>query len=99
MLDFYLITDEQLKPNDPAEARLEPAGELDDKTFDRLKRKGLIDERFDYHGDFRWSRALVTQLQEKIATRGLQQDTDVQKLLRLLEPAAQKHSGLIAYAD
>lgn len=99
MLDFYLIADEQPKPNDPGNTSLAMAGSLDDKTFDRLQRKGIIGERFDYHRDFRWSRAVVAQMQAMIVTRGLEADTDVQQLLRILELSTQVQTGLIAYAD
>ena len=51
MLDFYLIKDEQPKPDYPEQLNLEFAGGIDFKTFNDLIRKGIIDSRFDYYYD------------------------------------------------
>jgi hypothetical protein len=99
MLDFYLISDEETKPAYPEKIGLVLAGSLDNETFERLKRKQVIDGRFDYYTDFRWSRALTMQMRSKILQHQLQADSDVQKLLNLLNLADQHNSGLIAYAD
>jgi hypothetical protein len=99
MLDFYLIADEETKPAYPEKIGLVFAGSMDDGTFERLKRKQVIDERFEYYTDFRWSRALTMQMRSNIMQRQLQADSDVQKLLLLLDLAGQHDSGLIAYAD
>ena len=47
MLDFYLIDDHQAKPNYPEQKDLQFIGELDDQTFNRLKNKKIIADRFD----------------------------------------------------
>lgn len=99
MLDFYLISDEETKPAYPEKIGLVLAGSMDDGTFERLKRKQVIDERFDYYTDFRWSRALTMQIRSRIVQHRLQADTDVQKLLNVLNLADQHNNGLIAYAD
>lgn len=98
MLDFYFISDDQSKPNNGPSV-LDFAGDLDDKTFSNLQKKGIIDNRFDYYSDFRWSELLLKQIRERIDLKQMQTDTDVVKLLRLIDAALNQKSGLIAYAD
>ncbi|WP_430406352.1 hypothetical protein [Fluviicola sp.] len=98
MLDFYFIADDQTKPNNPDRA-LELAGSLDAKTFDNLIQKGMIDSSFDYYSDFRWSEMLVKQIRQAIETKQMYSDTDVKKLLELIDSALSKQSGLMAYGD
>lgn len=98
MLDFYFISDDQTKPNYP-DQDLELAGSLDAKTFDSLIQKGIIDSRFDYYSDFRWSETLVKQMRQTIEDRQSYSDTDVKKLLELIDSALSKRSGLMAYGD
>lgn len=64
MLDFYYIEDEKSKPDSLGE--LDFAGELDDKTFHNLQKKGIIDEHFDYYSDFRWSVSILKQIRGRI---------------------------------
>lgn len=53
MLDFYKISDETPKPDWPEKINLEKVDGLEQDDFDDLKKKGLIEERFDYSMDFR----------------------------------------------
>lgn len=99
MLDFYVIKDEQTKPNSPGQIGLQFAGGLDDETFGRLKSKSIIDDRFDYYSDFRWGTSVIKQINEKIMNRHLHADTDVKALLQIIQLADKNQSGLIAYAD
>ena len=99
MLDFYLIKDDKPKPSNPGQSNLTHAGGLDDRTFDRLQRKGIIDDRFDYYSDFRWGTELIKQIRKKIKTKGMEKDSDVQSLLALLDIAGQQNTGLIAYGE
>jgi hypothetical protein len=99
MLDFYIIEDEKPKPSNPGQSNLAYAGGLDDRTFDNLQRKGIIDGRFDYYTDFRWGTELIEQIRKTIQTKRMEKDSDVQSLLVLLDIAGQQKSGLIAYAD
>jgi hypothetical protein len=99
MLDFYLIADSESKPNAPGQRSLEFAGRLDDKTFDNLRRKNIVDTRFDYYSDFRWGTQMVQQMLQEISKRKIQSDTDVTELIRLLEIARERKCGLIAYGD
>jgi hypothetical protein len=99
MLDFYIIEDDKPKPRDPEQMSLTHAGGLDDKTFHNLQKKGIIDQRFDFYSDFRWGTQLVSQMQQTIQRKNMGGDTDVQKLVLLLDLAGQKESGLIAYGD
>lgn len=99
MLDFYIIKDDQSKPGYPEQVGLEFAGGLDEKTFDNLQDKGIIDTRFDYYSDFRIGTILIKQIRQTILQKKLQADTDVKKLLDIFEKADKAESGLIAYGD
>lgn len=99
MLDFYIIRDVQSKPGYPEQAGLEFAGGLDDKTFDNLQKKGIIDTRFDYYSDFRLGTTLIKQIRQTILQRKLTEDPDVKNLLDIFEKADKAESGLIAYGD
>ena len=57
MLDLYLIEDDQPNYSYPDESKF--AGGLDYKSFERLKRKGLVADRFEYYSDFRWGTDMV----------------------------------------
>lgn len=98
MLDFYLLPDDQNIPDYPEEGEGQGIGGLDQVTFERLKFKKIIPERFDYYADFRWDRALVQQILENIQKQ-LGDDTDVKPLRRMLDAAKERDSGLVAYAD
>lgn len=97
MLDFYLIDDEQSKPNDPQNLVL--IGSLDEKTFSNLKTKGIIGNQYDFYSDFRLSCTIVKQIQDLISRQLLQADTDVKQLLQILDGAMSKQCGVIAYGD
>ena len=99
MLDFYIIEDDKPKPSNPGQSNLTYAGGLDDRTFYNLKRKGIIDDRFDYYSDFRWGTQLIAQIRKTIQNRKMERDSDVQSLLTLLDFAGRQKSGLIAYGD
>jgi hypothetical protein len=98
MLDFYFLKDDVTKL-DNGPSVLDFAGNLDDKTFSNLQKKGIIDNRFDYYSDFRWSELLLKQIRERIDLKQMLTDTDVVKLLRLIDAALNQKSGLIAYGD
>lgn len=99
MLDFYIIKEDQAKPNHPEKLGLEFVGGLDDKTFDNLQNKGIIDRRFDYCSDFRLGTLLIKQIRQTIIQKQLQADNDVKKLTQLFDAADKKKCGLIAYGD
>jgi hypothetical protein len=99
MLDFYIIKDDQPKPNHPEQLGLEFVGGLDYKTFDNLQNKGIIDRRFDYYSDFRLGTVLIKQTRQTILQKQLQADSDVKKLTQLFDSADKNLSGLIAYGD
>ena len=99
MLDFYLLADDHAHANNPEGAGLVLAGHIESAVFERLKRIQVIDERFEYDKDFRWSRAVIAQMRSAISQRQLKSSTDVQKLLSLLDLADQNNSGLTAFAD
>lgn len=98
MLDFYLIKDEQPKPDYPEQINLEFVLGLDIITFNNLVKKGVIETKFDYYSDFRWSSELIKQISIKILnTEKL--GTDVTKLDFILKKALKSRSGIIAYCD
>jgi hypothetical protein len=99
MLDFYTIKDDQPKPSYPEQVGLEFVGGLDDKTFDNLQSKGIIDTRFDYYSDFRLGTVLIKQIRQNILQKRMQADLDVKKLIHLLDVADMEENGLIAYGD
>lgn len=99
MLDFYIIRDDQAKPKYPEKLGLEFAGGLDDKTFENLQNKGIIDKRFDFYSDFRLEVLLIKQIRKTILQKQLLADIDVKILIQLFDMADKKQSGLIAYGD
>ena len=46
MLDFYIIQDDQVKPNSPEKLGLEFVGGLDEKIVENLQNKEIIDKWF-----------------------------------------------------
>jgi hypothetical protein len=72
---------------------------LTKKTFSSLQQKGIIAKRFDYYADFRLDTALIKQIQQIILKKGLQMDTDLKSFFQILDIAAEKQRGLIAYSD
>ena len=96
MLDFYLIKDEQKKPDYPEQENLEFVSGIDYETYERLIIKGMIDKRFDYYSDFRWNNQMVKQIMNK---KGKERNSDFEKLSDILKKAIEKNCGLIAYCD
>ena len=99
MLDFYIIDDEQSKPSYPEEINLEYIGGLNDRTFEKLKTKGLIEERFDYYTDFRWNSDFVKLKYDSLLNHENQSYSDLRKLFGLVSKAKEIDCGLIAYCD
>ncbi|GAB5564132.1 MAG: hypothetical protein Wins2KO_11950 [Winogradskyella sp.] len=96
MLDFYLINDEQSKPNYPEQLNLEFVSGNDYEAYERLLTKGVIDQRFDFYSDFRWSSHMIKKLFNKTKEK---QDSDFTILNNILRKAMDKNSGLVAYSD
>jgi len=98
MLDFYLIKNQQTKPEYPEQANLTHIAALDSPTFYSLVKKGHIDNRFDYYSDFRWDLELVKKIKSQLE-RASESDTDCKKLKIILDKAIASSSGVIAYSD
>lgn len=98
MLDFYIIKDEQPKPNYPEQINLAFIASLDSKTFYHLIKKGLIDARFDDYSDFRWDSHLIEQINAKVSMVK-NADSDIKQLNRILRKALELKCGIIAYCD
>ena len=96
MLDFYLIKDEQKKPDYPEQENLEFVSGIDYKTYERLIHKEIIDNRFDYYSDFRWNSQMIKQIMDKMREK---KDSDFEKLNDILIKATETNNGLIAYCD
>ena len=62
MLDFHTIVDYKALPPYPEKDGLEFVGGIDYQPFYNLQKKGGIDERFDYHSDFRIDTSLIKQI-------------------------------------
>ncbi len=96
MIDFYLIKDEQPKPDYPEQASLEFVDGINYKTYENLVKKGIIDSRFDYYSDFRWNSQLIEQIFKRIKKPT---DSDFRVLNKILNRATESKKGLIAYCD
>ena len=99
MLDFYIIQDDKPIPDFPEQADLVFAGGLDYLTFENLKKKGIIEDSYNYYSDFRWEKTIIEQKIKKINQDRLESDIDIKNLLTLLDKAHVNDSGLIAYCD
>jgi len=97
MLDFYFIKDEQTKPEYPEIANLEFGIGLNYDTFEKYIQKSIIDSRFDYYSDFRWSLKLIEQILARINKNKI--DSNFYDLKPVLERALELKCGLIAYCD
>ncbi len=97
MIDFYVIADNEQKPNPKNIDKLEYAGGIESDIYERLIKKGIIDSRFDFYSDFRWGNQLVRQLDSK--TEKIGSDSDISALKRIIDKALNSESGLIAYGD
>ncbi len=98
MLDFYLIKDEQPKPNDPEQAKLKFIIGMNSKTFENLIKKRIIDSRFDYYSDFRWNNQFIKQIKTKTINNN-NSDSDIERLNTILKKAIESKCGIIAYSD
>lgn len=96
MLDFYLIQDQQIKPDYPEQAKLKFAGGIESNTFTLLVKKGIIDSKYNYYSDFRWTNDEVHQITKRAIA---QADTTSEKLILILNQAINSNTGLIAYCD
>lgn len=99
MLDFYLINDAQAKPKYPKQVGLEFVGQLDEETFGNLQNKGILDLRLDYYSDFRMGTTEIKQIRQTIINKQIDSDSDVKKLMELLDFADKKQCGLMAFGD
>ncbi|EJL74843.1 hypothetical protein [Chryseobacterium populi] len=99
MLDFYTIKDHLPTSDYPDKLDLKFAGDLDDRTFSQLQSKEIVPRNFDYYSDFRWDRKTIQQICNAITDKNLESDTDVKKLMQLLNAAIQAECSLVAYGD
>lgn len=99
MLDFYLIQDDQSTPDSPEELGLKYVGGIEFEPYKSIQRKGVLEERFQYYSDFRWSSQFISNLIVSINSKNYQSDTDVKLLMEILEDAKMENHGLVAYCD
>lgn len=98
MLNFYVVKDEQPNSNSLKKVTMELAGSLHEQAFEDLQQKKMIEERFDYYSDFRWSRGQVHQKFTQLKTQSTK-EASVVTFLAILEKAVHQQSGLMAYSD
>ena len=97
MLDFYIILDLEKKPIPDSIDHLIFAGSLELDLFERLAKKEIFDSKFTYYKDFRWSNKLLQKIYSKADF--YKTDSDVKKLILIIEKALLQNSGLIAISD
>lgn len=97
MLDFYYINDGQQTLDDD-NGKLEFAGSLNADVFHNLKKKGVIDQHFNYYSDFRWSETLLKQMHQNIKLK-YKADGDIHLLFQLVDSAVERKTGLVAFGD
>lgn len=94
MLDFYLIESKQANPSSPG--NLEYVGGIDFFTFQQLVNKKIIDARFDYYSDFRWTKEVIEQMIQRGDNKT---DTDLKELNLVLAKAVLSENELFAFCD
>jgi hypothetical protein len=106
MLDFYIINDDTSKPDYPEQIHLQLAGSINADTFEHLQAVKIIEDRYDYYKDFRFSSVQVKQKYELIlsSNSGLRDNYKKIKtpegiMLDILKIAISMNCGLIAYCD
>lgn len=99
MPTFYLIPDQLPLSQAPSRQDLALAGKMEVGTFIRLKRKGLIEERFHPASDFRWDSESVRSMANALGRILWQLDEDLLPLRNLLDLALRENCGLMAFAD
>ena len=94
MLDFYLIEDTTPKSQHTASGQ-DYLGGLEYGAFEALQVAKIIEEHLDYFKDFRWTTEQVVG-KWKLLAKSMQKD---HPLTQILKKAADRNSGIIAYAD
>lgn len=97
MLDFYLIADSASRPKPDQLDKLDYLGELESAVYSRLIKKGIIDSRFDYYSDFRWTNSIIQQIRSRI--KNFSADADVLQVLKIIDQVSNLEFGLIAFGD
>jgi len=106
MLDFYIIKDDTPRPNQLKDLTLKFAGALDYETFEQLKAKNIIEERYDYYKDLRFSSIQVKQKYDLLLKSNQNLNSSLRKtitpesiMLDILNIAIVNNCGLIAFGD
>ena len=98
MLDFYIIKDKQQSPSSPKNLKF--AGGLNDIMFNNLQVRDLINKKYDYYSDFRWSYKVIEEIYNKLLSfKDIETNSELKILLSLLNKAKETNSGLIAFCD
>jgi len=98
MLDFYLISDSELTPKPDKLDELEYLGGLHEDVYGRLIKKGIIENRYDYYSDFRWTSNDVKLIVERFKNIS-SHDSDVRLLKKITEKAIKSSFGIITLCD
>ncbi|RYD79924.1 MAG: hypothetical protein EOP53_08850 [Sphingobacteriales bacterium] len=102
-MDFYIIEDSQPKPNPTKIHELEYLGKLSDEEFYYLQNQKIIEDRFDYYKDLRWSKNQVKEYNDRlfklISSKIENNNVKVENFYKMLKQAYNFGSGIIGYAD
>jgi len=98
MLDFYLIPDSEPTPRPEKVDELEYIGGIDEVAYTRLIKKGIIENRYEYYSDFRWSSKEVKQIAEYLKNKP-NDDSDINILKTIIERTLNSKTGIISLCD
>lgn len=91
-MDLYLIEDSQPKPLKVSSLTL--LGRIKDDEFILLQKLSIIESRYDYYKDLRWSREQVQDIYQLAFTV-----STPFKFKAMLLVAIREQMGIIGYAD
>ena len=75
-------------------------GGIEANTFSQLQAEGIIEARFDYYGDFRWSSEVVAKMLLMLQMK--QKPTSFEReavFTAILQKAVDVRSGIAAFGD
>jgi len=98
MLDFYLISDNEPTPKPDKVDGLEYLGGLEEGIYIRLIKKGIIDKKYDYYSDFRWTSKDVKLITENLKNKS-NSDSDINTFKTITEKVIKSKFGIITLCD
>jgi len=98
-MDLYLIEDSQSRPKVNSKNYL---GKIQDDEFQRLQELSIIEDRYDYYKDLRWSKDQVKDKYARLSKLILSDQrlaSSNSKFSEYLVRAWKEQMGIIGYAD